>query len=253
MTATTKKFIERMGGKVDRAAGVIRGVKLLGRKSRNKRTYTDGAMREAAPNYNGKKVYLDHPERDRLGDDRRFKDWVGVVESAQFQGGAIYGDIRLRKQSEHFEELLEAAESFDGFFGMSHVAEGDSRFEGGEEVIESIAEVYSVDIVTEPATAAGLFESTGTPDENHPEEIEPVRTYLKGIACAEKARQLSDELPKEWQPVVQACIDAGEVFRELLTQHNVVLVEPVAENHQRDTDRYNLESFGPAPPITWNG
>jgi hypothetical protein len=237
------RFIERMGGRVDRDAGIIRGAKLLGRRSRNGRTYTDQAMQEAAPRYNSKKVYVDHPQGGRISDDRPFRDWVGVIENAQFRGDGIYGDIRLRKQSEHFEQLMEAAESFDGFFGMSHVADGDSRMEGGEEIVESIVEIYSVDIVTEPATAAGLFESSGDAD-NVPDyiprsEIEPVATCVRGLAYVERLRKLNDEYPapKEWQPVIAACIDAGEAFRELLDQYGVAVVEPTLESHRVEIRR----------------
>lgn len=147
-------------GRVDREAGMIHGVKLLGQESRNGRRYAPDAMAEAAPKYNGVKVFVGHPERDKLSEDRDWNDWAGIVENARFERGAIFGDIRLRKKSKHFEEILEAAEEFGHQFGMSHVADGEAKNYHGEEVIESISEVFSVDIVLQPATTAGLFEST---------------------------------------------------------------------------------------------
>src|SRR5690606_32058205 len=45
--------------RVDRAAGVIRGVKILGTTSRNGRTYTDAALEQAAKLYEGLGVNID--------------------------------------------------------------------------------------------------------------------------------------------------------------------------------------------------
>ena len=42
---------------------------------------------------------------------------------------------------------------------MSHVADGASNLRGGEEIVEKISEVFSVDLVLEPASMRGLFES----------------------------------------------------------------------------------------------
>ena len=109
--------------------------------------------------YEGKKVYVDHPTRETMQDDRKFADWAGIIKNPRYEGGAVYGDIHLRQKSRHYDELIEAAEKFHGAFGLSHVADGESRMQGGTEVIESITDVFSVDIVTDPATTAGLFES----------------------------------------------------------------------------------------------
>jgi hypothetical protein len=143
--------------RVDRQNGIIRGVKLLGRTSRNNREYTTDAMRGAIGLYEGVKVYLDHQQ------ERKWNDWIGVVESVQLRADGLYGNIRLRKNSPHFEGICEAADEFSDDFGMSHVADGDSHFRNGIEVVESITAVESVDVVLDPATCAGLFESHGTP------------------------------------------------------------------------------------------
>jgi hypothetical protein len=147
-------------GRVDREAGIIYGVQLLGKKSKNGREYSEEAMQKAVGLYDGKKCYMGHPESSKMGEDRPFSSWLGVIENSRYESGAIFGDIKLRKTSPHFEEVLEAASDFASNFGCSHVADGTSRLDRGTEVIEEITEVFSVDIVTEPATASGLFEST---------------------------------------------------------------------------------------------
>jgi hypothetical protein len=161
MIATHRKFVERATshGRVDRESGVIRGVKLLGRNSRNGRVYTEEAMRRGVELYRNVKVYLGHPRSAELEEDRKFQDWLGIVENPRYESDGIYGDIRLRKESVHYKEIIEAAESFGSFFGASHVAEGISRFEHDIEYIEELGRVRSVDLVCDPASVRGLFES----------------------------------------------------------------------------------------------
>src|SRR5574343_324195 len=145
--------------KVDADAGVIHGVKLLGHNSRNGRRYTNEAVRGAVGKYDGTKVYLNHPRRDNAGDDRPFQDWVGKVQSPRVRDDGIYGDIKLRKESADYKGIIESAKVFPGDVGFSHVADGQSRMNDDTEIVESINEVLSVDLVTEPATTNGFFES----------------------------------------------------------------------------------------------
>src|SRR5262245_30748456 len=126
MTATIarRRMLERMGGRVDSDLGMIYRAKLLGQNSRNGRKYSLAAMQNAVDLSRTKQVYLDHPGPNDT--ERSLKDWVGVIENPRFESAAIFADIRLRKQSPHFAEIVEMAESFGGFFGMSHVADGTS-------------------------------------------------------------------------------------------------------------------------------
>lgn len=144
---------------VDADAGIIRGVKLLGYKSKNGRRYTNEAVKKAVPLYDGAKVYVNHPRRSDAGEDRPFQDWVGTVENPAERSDGIYGDIKLRKESTHYRGIIEAAKRFPKDVGFSHVAEGDSSVVSDTEIVESINEVFSVDLVTEPATTRGFFES----------------------------------------------------------------------------------------------
>jgi hypothetical protein len=239
MPTTFPKLIERMGGRVDREAGVIRGVKLLGRKSRNGRTYSERALRNGVALYAGRKVFVDHPRQSEANEDRRFRDWVGVIENPKFAGDGIYGDIRLRKQSEHFEALIEAATEFNGFFGLSHVADGDSRYQGSEEIVESIAEVYSVDIVTEPATAAGLFEGDGhLPELSDPVsafDVAPVPQCRRSVECIAELLSPKDQVPFV-QEIAGALSDLAETLVDIEKQALAELTTPRRESHSRRRD-----------------
>lgn len=166
ITTARKTFIERAAPssavRVDHERGIIRGAKLVGTTSDNGRKYPLDVLRAAVPLYEHAKLHVDHPKSTR-NLERSFSDWVGIVQNVRLGTDGLFGDLKLRKSSAAYAELMEAAELFPESFGLSHVAFGDSRKVGGIEVVETIDEVISVDIVTTPATTAGLFESRGRP------------------------------------------------------------------------------------------
>lgn len=143
--------------RIDAEKGILYGVKLLGRESRNNRIYGQAVMESAVPLYKGLKVYVDHPKNSEP--DRSVDRWAGTIQNARQENNAIYGDIKLRKKSPFFEGILEAAQEFPKDVGFSHVADGETRLDGETEIVESIREVFSVDLVTDPATTAGMYES----------------------------------------------------------------------------------------------
>jgi hypothetical protein len=162
MPATARRFTERATvpiGRVDREAGVIHDVRIIGSRSLNNRTYTHDALRGAVGKYENVHVNVNHPKSSEMAEDRRFDDWAGVLRNVSYRDGALYGDLHLRRESKWFAQVIEAATEFPKSFGLSHVADGDSRYDGGREIVEAIDRVDSVDIVLKPATNAGLFEA----------------------------------------------------------------------------------------------
>jgi hypothetical protein len=145
--------------KVDREAGVIRGVKVLGRESRNNRTYTEAALADAARLYEGADVNVDHPPPDAAARNRNVAEGLGVLRNVQLRGDGVYGDLHYLKSHALAEMVLERAERMPDRFGLSHNAEGPVRSEGGKWIVEGLERVFSVDLVRNPATNAGLFES----------------------------------------------------------------------------------------------
>ena len=141
---------------VDRAAGKIKGVKLLGRESKNKRRYGDKALESAARLYVGAKNYVNHDRSEGGLAERGMEEWASVIERAWVEQDGVYGDLDMRQKSPHYESLMEAAERFYKHCGMSHVADGDSRMDGEIEFVEDVTDVVSVDFVTSPATTRGM-------------------------------------------------------------------------------------------------
>lgn len=163
--------------KVDRENGVIRGVKVLGKISKNQREYSDAAMTQAAQMYEGIDVNIDHPARTNGSVERGMAEGFGILTGVKKNGDGIFADLHYLKSHALAEMVLERAEKFPTKFGLSHNAEGMvTQGEGGTLVVESIDQMFSVDLVRNPATVAGLFESID------PEKEPIVKKTIKQIA-----------------------------------------------------------------------
>ncbi|MEQ8847566.1 hypothetical protein [Botrimarina sp.] len=145
-------------GSVDRTAKVIRGVKIIGTVSRNGRRYTEECLRDAAGLYEGAKVYLDHR---KPGGSQSVSAHFGTLRNVRWvpERKAVVGDLHYLASHPSAGPILEAAESQPSAFGLSHDADGDVQRQRGESVVTKIRKVFSVDLVADPATTAGLFES----------------------------------------------------------------------------------------------
>ena len=144
--------------RVDREAGVIHGVKVLGWKSLNGREYDPAGVDPAL--YEGRKVCVDHA---RPGTSRSSRDVIGVLEGCRREAGGIYADrLRLFHPAGDFEQrLMGAADVAPSAFGLSHTAKGRERAGSGGAWIEKVERVETVDVVDDPASVAGLYESRG--------------------------------------------------------------------------------------------
>ncbi len=145
--------------KVDRENGLIRGVKILGKQSQNGRTYSNTALEEAACIYEGIGVNIDHAPPGIVAPNRCFADGFGYLQNIHQQDESVYGDLVYLKTHHLAEQICEAAERMPHHFGLSHHAEGTVTRDGETTLVDHISHVHSVDIVRNPATSNGLFES----------------------------------------------------------------------------------------------
>jgi len=148
--------------RVDTEAGIIYGVKVLGPRSRNGRVYEDAAIRKALPLYEGVTVNINHVRPDlKTGAhvERPMQDRWGVLRNVRYKEGSIYADLHYIKSHPMTQQLVEAAQRFPEIFGLSHDAGGDEQLIDGERRVVEMYEVKSVDVVADPATNEGLFES----------------------------------------------------------------------------------------------
>jgi len=150
--------------KFDRESGIISNVALLGAVSANKRRYSAKALQDAVQMYPGTRMFIDHPTsrdlRERKG-TRSIRDMCGKVISARLAGSQVRGDIHI--VGPHKNMIFDFAESIPELMGHSHRAKGRVKPDGsGGIIVEGLGSVQAVELVTEPATTHGLFESVDT-------------------------------------------------------------------------------------------
>ncbi|HEY2910973.1 MAG TPA: hypothetical protein VGI99_12045 [Gemmataceae bacterium] len=149
------------GARIDREAGTITNVLICGTLSANGREYPAEVLRRDHGVYEGKPVNCDHSKESTV--DRRF-GWFSNVRPGE--DGRPRGTLNALKSHPMFDRVFEAAERHPALFGFSHVAEcrTSQNPATGRERIEAITNVLSIDLVADPATTAGLFESRVSPD-----------------------------------------------------------------------------------------
>jgi hypothetical protein len=160
MIETLQEYFDSRGVavRVDRAAAVIRGVKLLGLESRNGRSYLPEALVQAVPLYEDAKVNVNHPKGNPSG-PRDYQDRIGVIRSVRAAGNGLFGDFHFNPKHALAEQLVWDAEHAAENVGFSHNVEARTTRRGDRVVVEAITRVQSVDLVADPATTRGLYES----------------------------------------------------------------------------------------------
>lgn len=165
-TSTVLQEFVDCGGmalRVDAAAGVVRGVKLLGLESRNGRSYLPAALEAAVPLYEGAKVNVNHPRGGPLS-PRDYQDRIGQVRGVTLRPGeGLFGDFHFNPRHALAEQLAWDAQHAPANVGFSHNVEARTVRLGDRTLVEAIVRVNSVDLVADPATTRGLFEEQAPP------------------------------------------------------------------------------------------
>ena len=225
--------------KVDREHSVVRGVKIIGRNSKNGRDYTEPALRGAVQMYEGAPVNVDHPEK--FGNPRGYRDRFGRLRDVRAEADGLYGDLHYNPHHAVAEQFLYDAEHSPENLGLSanHLFRGERR--NGRMVVESIAKVISVDLVADPATTRGLFESLENPMADE---------MLSGNAPAPAAnvdpmQAVSDALVSEIMKIASGEGDAktkGKAILELLKKQEKIIDMLAGEPKEPANDKGGEES-----------
>lgn len=161
MLQVIEEFVSSRGldVRVDAEAGVIRGVKVLGLSSRNGRRYLPEALIAAVGLYEGAKVNVNHP-KGHPQSPRDYQDRIGVIRNIAFrEGEGLFGDLHYNPQHALAGQLAWDAAHAPENVGFSHNVEARVVPRAEHLVVEAIHKVQSVDLVADPATTRGLFES----------------------------------------------------------------------------------------------
>lgn len=145
--------------KVDPHGGVLVAVKVLGLVSRNKRQYQEDALRRAVPLYEGAKVNINHPPQDPT-QPRDYRDRLGFLRNVHYRPAeGLFADLHFNPKHELAERLVWDAQHAPQNVGLSHNVLAQVESQGEISVVTEIHRVVSVDLVADPATTNGLFES----------------------------------------------------------------------------------------------
>ena len=144
-------------GVIDEANGIIRGVSLIteGVALGHKVVIDSKTLQQvktAAESYaGGLKVNLNH--------NSGAGDIVGYIDNFSIVGQKLIGDLNLLQSSPHRNYILEIANKIPDTFGLSIAFSGPSEMAADKKtMLQRCSEIYSVDIVSEPAAnPAGFF------------------------------------------------------------------------------------------------
>ena len=172
MRCTKLREATLVTGTVDRANGVVKGVKVCGflsvnshgQKDENGRlasgtTYTRAALEGALSLYEGAAVNADHLPR-KSTEERSVKDRVGFLRNARLGKTGVFADLVFLNPNEDLaKRVMAAAQIKPDSFAMSHDADGVGDVVDGRFVVNEIVEVRGVDLVSQGGSNVSLFES----------------------------------------------------------------------------------------------
>jgi len=186
--------------------GILPNVKILGPISRNKNAYPESTRRAAVKMLEGSKVNIDHVKKGDVPLAARF----GKLTNVRDTESGTYGDLHYNTKHPLAATVLEAAEHFPETLGMSILAEGkgSTKDKDGNTVIESIDKVYSVDLVSDPATVKSLFEAEEADEEEGEEDKSSTDHHRDGVGntIAALLNECSDE--EECMTKIKALVKA---------------------------------------------
>lgn len=233
-STTLLEYADNRGStlRVDREAGVIRDVKIVGFTSVNGRRYTREALAAALPLYEGIKVNVNHPEPHQASRPRSYQDRIGKLQNVRLAEDGLRGDLQYNPKHPLAEQLAWDAEHSPESVGLSHNVLGVTKRREGQEFVEAIRRVNSVDLVADPATTKGLFEG------REPQSPKP-RGKRMSTELTLEAVTLED-LRSARPDLVQQLTEASQQAKQLeqLQQQNRQLIEQV---NQLTSERQLLE------------
>jgi len=240
---------------------IVHNVVLLGPQSRNKRRYSEQAMRNAAPLYENRKCFINHTTHAEAQAGRRDVERIaGKYVNARFDESdqKLKADAVLLKDDPAGRKFWNIARQMPDVAGLSHNATGRMKRVNGEDIVEEITKVISVDLVAEPATTAGMYEDHNPNERANEMEWPDITLHdLKNNrhdiyeAIVEEGKQSRDDEVKELTDAkekIEGELDTLKV-KEATREKEAVVAEAIKDlpEHAR-TDVFRRMCMNAAPP-----
>ena len=145
--------------RIDREAGILRGVRILGLKSAHGYSYDLEAQRAAAPRFEQLCLGLDH---DYASKPMVIQQAWGVLSNPRVDDKGTIADVTYLKTHQFTEQILEDAERNIGIFSISPVTQHTS-FDAKNKIVKSFVPVRC-DLVVRSATNKKIFEQAPVED-----------------------------------------------------------------------------------------
>jgi len=233
---------------VDEENLVIKNTTILGPVSLNRRRYPESVQKAAKRLFEGAKAYLNHPP---LGspDARDMRDLIGQHQNIRVREGKMYSDLHLLNNSTVREHVLPVVKSHPSLIGNSIVARVlMERAKDGVDDVTKILAVRSVDLVTEPGTTQGLYES------HNPNAQEESGTTNHSEGTGMEWKDISVEQLMKERPDLLEALRAGQKHEEekkqlqseveRLTKENAEKDRQLAESQLKEAARQRAEQIG---------
>lgn len=153
MDYETLQFSTNLLEAAKRRKNIIENVHICGLVSKNGYTYSPEALKEAIPLYEAADVYVNHNSNK----PRPIEEKIGMSRNITFkEGTGLWGDLVLNEAHPAYPQIVWFADNMPSKVGCSHDVDG--KINRSSKLVESIKTVHSVDLVSNPATTAGLTE-----------------------------------------------------------------------------------------------
>jgi hypothetical protein len=141
---------------------------LIGHRSKNGRYYTKKALESCIPHAEGKKVFLNHPEK---GERRKFEDLLGTARNLHYSPQGLRGDLEFDGEHEQAKRIAKLYEDKLPLGGISVNCDYTLGTANGKTWVVSIDDIDSFDYVAEPATTDILESEEPQMDEQLEKEV----------------------------------------------------------------------------------
>jgi len=195
-----------------------------------KRYYPAATLVQALPLFEGAQAYADHPTRTEMKErpERSIRDLIGYYESARIDrtGGRTKIKARLNtlESAAWIRPLLNMAVSNRSLCGASIHAGGSiqPKAKDGADLVESIDDVFSTDIVTKP-NAGGTIERLIASEREGGEEMNFSKLTIADIA---------KERPELIEAMKKDVLEAAEKEAKEAAEKNGEQKSDIAESYE---------------------